>query len=109
MFYLGNDSYGYINLLIGDSNDYSKPSVQVELIVGERGSRELHKFTSSEFAVSSTYEDLRSIMRIGEDIELYLLDIGQERARNIIKAVSTDISTLDYLVKSVLAQEGHLK
>lgn len=108
MFHLGNDSYGYINLMLGDSNDYSKPSVQVELIVGERGSRELRRFTSSEFVVSSTYEDLRSVMRIGEDIELYLLDIGQERSRNIIKAVSTDSNALDYLVKSVLAQEGHL-
>lgn len=109
MFHLGNDSYGYVNLMIGDSDDYSKPSVQIELIVGERGSRELQRFTSSEFAVASTYEDLRSIMRLGEDIELYLLDIGQERARNIIKAVSTDSTTLDCLVKSVLAQEGHLR
>lgn len=109
MFNIENDKYGYINLMIGNSNDYSKPSVQVEIIVGERGSRELHKFTSSEFAVSSTYDDLRSIMRIGEDIELYFLDIGQERANNIIKSISSNSNTLDYLVKTVLTQEGHLK
>lgn len=109
MFSLGNDTYGYVNLVLGTSTYHNKPSVQVELIIGERGSREIRKYTSSEFGLESTYDDLRSIMRIGEDVESYLLDIGQERAMNIIETISSDIITLDYLIKTVLAQEGHFK
>lgn len=111
MFSIGEDRYGYVNLFLGYSENYNKPSVKIEINVGARGSKDILTYYSSEFTVDSTYEDLRRIMRIGEDVEMYFLDIGSERSGNIINATSYihGSDTIDSLLKTVLRQEGHIK